>query len=83
MVKNLPQQQARIPTQYKPATQGDVPMAVNKERIFLEGDYTKTLAQVRVLFAQAYESATDPVTRQHSQLRMSQIEDLCRQDLQA
>jgi predicted DNA binding CopG/RHH family protein len=56
---------------------------LSNERIFAEGDYSKALGQAQILFAQAFDDCKDAVLKQHTRLRMSQIADLCQQELQA
>lgn len=56
---------------------------LSNERIFAEGDYMKYLGKAQGLFADTIDKSTDPVLKQHAQLRMKQIADLCQVDLQA
>jgi hypothetical protein len=56
--------------------------ALSNERIFAEGDYSKFLGQAQGLFADTIDKGTDPVLIQHAKLRMSQIADLCQEELQ-
>lgn len=55
---------------------------LSNERIFAEGDYSKFLGQAQGLFADTIDKGTDPVLIQHAKLRMSQIADLCQEELQ-
>jgi predicted DNA binding CopG/RHH family protein len=55
---------------------------LSNERIFAEGDYSKSLGQAQTLFTQVLDSSKDAVLKQHAKLRMKQIADLCQEDLQ-
>jgi len=55
---------------------------LSSERIFAETDYSKALGQAQSLFARAFDTCNDPVLKQHTGLRMSQIAILCKQESQ-
>lgn len=53
---------------------------LSNERVSAECDYFKALTQANVLFGKAYDRCSDLVLKQHSKLRLSQIQDLIDQD---
>jgi predicted DNA binding CopG/RHH family protein len=56
---------------------------LSNERIHAETEYTRTLSKSRTLFAEALDTSDDPILRQHANLRIHQIGELCREDAQA
>lgn len=54
--------------------------ALSSERVVAETDFTNTLSQAQMLFAQALNSTTDPILKQHAKLRIAQIAEVCQRN---
>ncbi|MCC7531395.1 MAG: hypothetical protein IT342_23030 [Candidatus Melainabacteria bacterium] len=55
---------------------------LSTERVHAESSYNAMLSQARTLFSRAFDSSKNPVVLQHAKLRLQQIAELCKQELQ-
>ena len=55
---------------------------LSNERVRAESAYSGTLNEARVLFSRAIDKGKNPVVLQHAKLRIQQIAELCKQELQ-
>lgn len=56
---------------------------LSNDRIRGESAYSRSLTEARMLFSRVLEKSKNPVVLQHAKLRLQQIAELCKQELQA
>jgi uncharacterized protein (DUF4415 family) len=55
---------------------------LSAERVHAESSYNTMLSQAKTLFSRAFDSSKNPVVLQHAKLRLQQIAELCKQEVQ-